>query len=330
MAERTTWITASSDRGYDHPIDEMRLADDLVSRVYQPATAPLFSPEQRRRTIEQLSLIGDDELALRTMARVALNSRDDRLKWEEANLSAAGMLPRFASKAMGDYAELAGQPTRVDEFIHWVGMLADTNVSGPLGKIIVDHSGKVLGSNEELMGQVKGKTFAIGAALQNGVQEMSNELDEGMNDGLEGLRRRYGYRVRRYAADQIARRHKIELITDLNEEGRSSQDVTSLYIIRERPFADVVCEPFKMLHVIKRSEAIIALKGLGIELERAIIKSLVQNRGEIGVAGGRPEIVKRFMQRYENAIHHGTTVADDQIAVSPVAMTHLVRNPTKK
>lgn len=330
MIETTTWRTASSNRGYDHPIDRMKLADELVPSVYVPEEASLFNSEQRRCTIEQLALIGSDEVALRTMARFALNSQNDRQKWEEVNLLVAGMLPQFAGEAMRGYVELAGQPDRIDEFIHWVGMLATAEVTNSLEKRIVDHTGKILGSNEELMGQVKGKTFAIGAALQNGVQEMSNELDEGMNDGLEGLRRRYGYRVRRYAADQIARRHKIELITDLNEEGRSSQDVTSLYIIRERPFADVVCEPFKMLHVIKRSEAIIALKGLGIELERAIIKSLVQNRGEIGVAGGRPEIVKRFMQRYENAIHHGNTVADDQIAVSPVAMTHLVRNPTKK
>lgn len=327
MIETYEWITASPSRGYDHPIDRMQLTDELVPAVKTPVSAPLFSDEQRNRTLEQLALPSvHDEEVLRAVARVALGCQADRDGWELANLRAMGLVPNTASKEMDEYARFAGQPERVSSFINWFGRLTDTLPARPIDNIIIDYEGRLQTGevmDDASITKVKGYTLTVGTASQNGLYNLSSPLDAAVHEGLNRLRSpQYDYRVKQYTRHGAPSRHEAHLIRDeRGEVWQSDQGAFMLHIVRERGLADI-----EERHVIKRFDSVVALSSLALIRD---LMSVLADSGEIKTKSGRQQL-DDFMHAYEETIHRqGRSRGVHGITVSPVSTTYLIRDPKK-
>lgn len=311
---------------YDHPA--YRLFPGI-----NPVLPILIDNEQQDLIAQQLTSL-DPDTAVDLVADVSRISRIDRDNWERENLRPLGV------RALYDYADLAGDPLSIFEMIEMFGhatVSAHTEVHQ-----LLDEAGTV--QRQSTIGDIKGVTIAAGTADQNGDWQRSEFLDYAMDLAFSRVEESSKYGLTLHSPDHI-RRHNIKLLT---EHGvmQSSGDVANhigsrivgLYVIRERAVADV--NPFyghrrkkkdraafrDQLQIIKRSESIVIPSP---EMLMHVIGS-VASKGSIKIVTGAAmnSVIAPFIDRYEELIHrdHSSLVYGDDMDITPIAMTMLIRN----
>lgn len=319
---------------YDHP------AFRIFSKNHE-ITPVQISLEQQDLISQQLSRI-DPDLAVDTMGAVLLRSRIDRDRWERQHVRILGF------NALMQYKQFAGDYQEISRMIEWFGRLTGPLESNDQG--IIDSSGVF--QLHGTMDDVKGPTFAVGTAEQGGDWLKSELLDYSINLALGELvdSRKYDVEI---SDVQDIRRHKIQILTDggvleprlLNSAQHMGTHALGLYVIRERALANIIPRygrrrsartraRFKdTLHLTKRSSAIVIPDAATL---RTAIES-VATYGNISISSGddqsdQDESMLELIEQYEELIHrdHEVPLGVDDIDISPVEMTVLMRNPKNK